>query len=340
MRRPRISVAMGTYDGARFVRAQLESIERQLEPPWELVVSDDGSSDGTVEVVRAFAARAPFPVHVHVNDTNLGFSENFLRTAKRCSGDVVAFCDQDDVWSTRKLLRCGDAFTDPDVVLAMHASHIAGADLVATGATYPEITQARTAPPLTTDPWCAVRGMSMVFRASLARIPWEARPPSHYLPGTPMHHDEWIYSLARVAGATAFIPEPLASYRQHEVNVTGAPNPGHLDALRALLTTGWAYYEARRRQAVAFAVVFGELAARETDPLLEVRWKAGADAYGALAVALDERLVLYARGPGPRKRFTALGRLARAGAYRREHRGGFGIRTLLKDAAAAMAPRR
>jgi glycosyltransferase involved in cell wall biosynthesis len=330
---------MATYNGAEHVDEQLESLAAQRRLPDELVVCDDGSTDATVERVRAFAARSPFRVHLRVNPRNLGFGDNFLQAARLCTGEVVAFSDQDDVWSPSKLERCAEALAAPGVVLAVHANEVADARLVPTGARFPDIIETRTAPPLTTDPWLPVPGMCMVLRRDLLSVDPSDRPPSHYLPGTMIHHDEWIYALARVTGAIAFLADPLGLYRQHGVNVTGAPDPRRSAAVRELLSTGRGYYDARREQAAAFARRFGALAAAEPDPGRRARYDAGAGAYRVLAHRLERRLVAYGADAGRATRLRSVGALARSGAYGAEAGGGFGAGAMLKDAAAALAPR-
>ena len=89
---------MATFNGDTYLSPQLQSLARQTLLPHELVVCDDGSTDRTLEIVRAFAADAPFPVRVHRNDEHLGFADNFLKAAVLCGGELIAFCDQDDVW--------------------------------------------------------------------------------------------------------------------------------------------------------------------------------------------------------------------------------------------------
>ena len=71
--------------------------------PAELIVSDDGSDDGTPDVVARFARDAPFPVVVRRNDRPRGYGENFLGALELATGEFVAFCDQDDVWHPTKL---------------------------------------------------------------------------------------------------------------------------------------------------------------------------------------------------------------------------------------------
>lgn len=104
MSRPlRVSVAMASYDGAAWVEEQLVSIARQTRPPDELIVVDDASSDDTVARVEAFGASAPFPVRVERNPENRGSTPTFERALELCTGGIVCFADQDDVWDPEKI---------------------------------------------------------------------------------------------------------------------------------------------------------------------------------------------------------------------------------------------
>ena len=94
---------MCTYNGAQFLKEQLASIAAQFRPPDELVVCDDGSSDGTGEIVKEFARRSPFATRFVVNDQNLGSTKNFEKAIFLCQGTIVSLADQDDVWYRHKL---------------------------------------------------------------------------------------------------------------------------------------------------------------------------------------------------------------------------------------------
>lgn len=93
----KISVAMATYNGAAYLEQQLESLANQVLHPGELVVTDDGSSDGTLALIEDFARRAPFPVRLVRNEARLGYRGNFIKTSTICGCELIAFCDQDDV---------------------------------------------------------------------------------------------------------------------------------------------------------------------------------------------------------------------------------------------------
>ena len=104
-----ISVALCTYNGARFLEEQLASLLAQNRRPDELVVCDDRSTDSTVQMLESFSRSAPFPVRIQVNPVNLGSTVNFDRAMRLCAGSLIAFCDQDDIWLPHKL-ECNDLF--------------------------------------------------------------------------------------------------------------------------------------------------------------------------------------------------------------------------------------
>jgi glycosyltransferase involved in cell wall biosynthesis len=101
-----ISVALCTYNGARYLTEQFESILQQTEPPDEVIISDDGSNDTTLSLARDFVARASFPVTLLASEgLRLGSTQNFERALRRCHGDLIALSDQDDRWRPERLAR-------------------------------------------------------------------------------------------------------------------------------------------------------------------------------------------------------------------------------------------
>src|SRR5262249_10160572 len=103
--RPKISIALCTYNGAKYLSSQLESYLAQTCLPDEVVVCDDCSQDETVTILNDFAIRAPFPVRILVNDQNLGSTKNFEKSISLCSGEIIFLSDQDDVWMPNKIER-------------------------------------------------------------------------------------------------------------------------------------------------------------------------------------------------------------------------------------------
>lgn len=98
-----ISVALCTYNGVGFVEKQIQSILEQTMPVDEIVVCDDGSTDGTLQIIERLQKNASVEIRVYCNETNLGVGANFQKAVGLCRGDVVFLSDQDDVWFPHKV---------------------------------------------------------------------------------------------------------------------------------------------------------------------------------------------------------------------------------------------
>src|ERR1700741_8897 len=113
MSEPAISVVMTTYNGERFLVQQIESILSQTLPPKEIIVCDDGSSDGTVNILEKY--RKSHSIIYHVNEKRLGVVNNFKKAVSFTSpGNYVALSDQDDIWLPEKLERSATALSTID----------------------------------------------------------------------------------------------------------------------------------------------------------------------------------------------------------------------------------
>lgn len=210
---PRISIAMATYNGSKYLREQLDSLAAQTLPPCELVVTDDGSTDDTFGILDQFSRRAPFPVRLHRNEQRLGYRDNFLKAAQLCSGELIAFCDQDDVWMPDKLLCVAQAFADGTPLLVLH-------DALAVTEQLKTIAYIRT--PDYVMPFSVQFGFTMVFRADLPFGINIDRPPCERdAKSAPLAHDQWISFLACSLGRCRVIRKPLVLYRQHGNNTCG-----------------------------------------------------------------------------------------------------------------------
>jgi glycosyltransferase involved in cell wall biosynthesis len=222
----KMSVAMCTYNGARFVRAQLESIAAQTRIPNELVVSDDCSEDATREIIADFATSAPFPVHLRVNERNLGSTKNFERAIELCDGDAIALSDQDDVWFPEKLRRIEDCFVQrPEVGLVFTDAEVVDEQLQSLGYrlwesvgfdnTQRQFVRAGRVLDVLLPGW-TVTGATMAFRARFRGLVLEI--PSNLR----LIHDGWIALMIASVADICFIEEPLIKYRQHSRQQIGA----------------------------------------------------------------------------------------------------------------------
>jgi glycosyltransferase involved in cell wall biosynthesis len=329
----RISIAMATYNGARFINEQLRSIQEQTVPPYELVISDDGSSDATIDIVSRFAVGAPFPVRIFRNERNMGWRENFLRAALLCSGDWVAFADQDDVWLPRKLQRVAEVAALPsDVVMVIHSADVVDENLVATGERTPDFPRFRVAAPLASPPWLGAWGFTCCFdRSILHEIDVAARPRARSDVRNLQAHDEFIFMLANVLGRVGYVSESLALYRRHQNAVT-ADCEKVRDVIPGLSAMSSVSLESLSDVTVEYASFFRSLEGRLAGIRAE-RCRSAAAYFSVLGNLLMQRSLLYRPHSTWPTRAMHLVRLIATGTYRGYSKG-LGHRALLKDVAA------
>jgi glycosyltransferase involved in cell wall biosynthesis len=219
-----ISVAMATYNGETYLKEQLQSLADQIRLPDELVVGDDGSSDATLSIVEDFRAKAPFPVHIHRNKTNLGYARNFLATAKRCQGDWIAFCDQDDVWLENKLHETNAAIqSDPRPVMILQNSYICDENLSHQRRIFPNFLPQGYYAPRSQYGFWVWPGFLKTVRADVFLLDSNIQKPRSYFPNDGLQtHDKWTCMIANSIGGFLVLSKPVALYRRHDRAVTGA----------------------------------------------------------------------------------------------------------------------
>ena len=110
----KISVCMASYNGEKYIREQLESILKQLKEDDEVIVSDDGSKDYTLDVVRSFGDAR---IKIFENQGEHGYTKNFENALNQSTGDIIFISDQDDVWMDNKVERCLEALKDHELVI-------------------------------------------------------------------------------------------------------------------------------------------------------------------------------------------------------------------------------
>ena len=114
-----ISIIMATYNGEDYIREQLNSIVGYLKPRDELLISDDGSTDDTIQIIEEYVNKYPNVKLVY--GPHDGTSMNFMSTVPKCNGDIVLFCDQDDIWMSEKIETIRSFFeSHPDIQVVMH----------------------------------------------------------------------------------------------------------------------------------------------------------------------------------------------------------------------------
>ncbi|EPE96505.1 hypothetical protein RGCCGE502_20195 [Rhizobium grahamii CCGE 502] len=242
-----ISVVLATYNGERFLEEQLQSLVTQTVRPFEVIISDDDSTDTTPDLLATFERSAPFPVKRWKNSPGLGFRENFLRAASKATGGWIAFCDQDDIWRQDKLEVCQRHF-DEGVTQVVHQADLIDSTGTKIGLFSQGIEETRIRTALFYDVWETFLGFSMMVRREVLDIfPSNQRFVDYIEPKHLIAHDRWGFFLAQTLGKTAEIAEPLVSYRQHSSNLFGksgrkqadadirSKNQGYIDATRGML---------------------------------------------------------------------------------------------------------
>lgn len=226
----KVSIAMCTYNGAKYVLEQLESFERQTRLPDEIIICDDVSKDNTVQLIQEYAAKSALPIKLHPNETNLGMVGNFNRAVGLTTGDIIVLSDFDDVWYPQKIQRFVEEFErQSQAILILSNVNLVdenlrsleqtlwdflGFDLAAQA----EMQRSEGFEFTLRHGSNMFYGTSMAFRCELKQIAWPF--------SVNMNHDQWLGFLAAAQGGVRLISEPLNDYRQHAKQFTGQKQPG------------------------------------------------------------------------------------------------------------------
>jgi glycosyltransferase involved in cell wall biosynthesis len=202
-----ISVCIATYNGARYIEQQLQSIMTQLGPLDEVVVSDDGSTDGTTSILSKFGDPR---IRLIIGDIRLGVIKNFERALGAASGDFIFLCDQDDIWLQGKVDRCLEALKD---------HHLVVTNCIVVDESLNELSPSffdlrKSGPGTLRNLWKnSYLGCCMAMRSSLLNgvLPF---------PRQIAMHDWWIGLVAEQLGSVCFINEPFSLYRRHSSNAS------------------------------------------------------------------------------------------------------------------------
>jgi glycosyltransferase involved in cell wall biosynthesis len=225
-----VSVAICTHNGERFIEEQLRSIIGQTRLPAEIVISDDASTDRTVELVRGLMAAneiidpsASIKFTLIINSTPLGVAANFEQAIRACSGNFITLCDQDDVWLPRRVEAALEIFDqDPSLLLVHSNAQLVDESGAGLGASLFDVLGVDEAVQKVIHGGGAfelllrrnlVTGAATMIRRELADL---AVPfPLGWL------HDEWLAIVAAAVSKIDVIAEPLIDYRQHGRNQIG-----------------------------------------------------------------------------------------------------------------------
>ena len=203
-----ISVCVATYNGASFIREQVLSILACISECDEVIISDDGSTDGTLEIIGSLASTHP---NLRVVDgPHRGLIANFSSVLSLAAGDVVFLSDQDDVWHLNKVDRVMNGFANGDYGVVVHNARIVDASGTPTGQTLFEF---RGSCPgvLKNVIKNSYVGCCMALRRDLL-------PAALPIPEDIEMHDWWIGLVCELVSHACFIDDVVMDYRRHESN--------------------------------------------------------------------------------------------------------------------------
>jgi glycosyltransferase involved in cell wall biosynthesis len=302
MTEPLVSVIVPTYNHSQFVAHTLESVLAQAWPSFEVIVTDDGSTDGTVDIARQYAARYSTRVRVLASERNTGIAANFNRGLAAARGELLAWLGGDDVMLPGKLSRQVAVLESrPDVIGCCHDAEVFDS---ASGKLYGRFTEVYNGRrgvrdggvELLLDPAYLMLPSTMMVRSSAVgglRFDTRIRVSNDWL------FDIELFRRGRIVG----LDDVLARYRRHERNVTSQTSDALEDALVVLAVADARYPDLHRLiRSRRVASIFGEASRR---------WRSG-DRRSAL------RYVAAAAGTGGLRRSLTVGmRLVKVEAGRR-----------------------
>ncbi|MEM6484077.1 MAG: glycosyltransferase family 2 protein [Pseudomonadota bacterium] len=218
---PKISVVLCSFNCEKYIAEQLESIGAQSRKPYEIIISDDGSSDKTLAVIQDAVKNFDFTTNVYVNDVRRGVVSNFGSALSRCSGDYIALSDHDDIWEENKLETVATAIEErkSDVPTLYHADPlIIGSHGKVNSGSF--MSESRITYPQPGEEWARlafanyIPGCTMIFDAKML-------PAVLPFPGQTIMHDWWIALIFSLAGNVSRLPHHLMRYRLHDSNTMG-----------------------------------------------------------------------------------------------------------------------
>lgn len=206
-----VSIAVCTYNGEKYLHEQLDSLLKQTYSNLEVIVTDDKSTDRTMEILSSYATQDT-RVKVYQNETNLGYVKNFSKAIALCTGDFIALADQDDIWKLNKIEKFiaeigNNTLIYSDAILMDENGNPLDKQLIRSENNL--ISGHCNKAFLFNN---CVSGNTLMFKKELLT----------YLLPIPnvSYHDIWIAYVASSVGTITYTDEPMTYYRRHNEQVT------------------------------------------------------------------------------------------------------------------------
>lgn len=204
----RVSVALATYNGEKYIEEQLRTVLANLSECDEVIISDDSSSDRTREIIQNFND----PRIRLIDGPREGIKQNFGNAIKNCSGRYIFLCDQDDIWAENKVERVLAVFEEKKPLVVVHDCELfndSGAILLESFFDYSKSRPGLIKNILKNSYIGCCMAFDSVIKEKILPIPNSIEM-----------HDQWIGVLGDKYGHNEFIKECLIRYRRHEGNAS------------------------------------------------------------------------------------------------------------------------
>lgn len=215
-----MSIAMATYNGGRYLREQLDSLCEQTVPFYELIISDDCSTDSTVEIINDYVKK--FNVKLLTPDNNLGPNKNFENAIRACEGDYIMICDQDDIWMNGKISTCLHYIHDVEYKKGNDTPILISSETICfndnNGINYSSISCEGVETNYLYFILKNLRNQGCTLMMNRALAESLGSFPSLF---QDISYDSYIATVATLIGERCHIHEPLMYYRNHSNNVIG-----------------------------------------------------------------------------------------------------------------------
>lgn len=264
-----VDILLATYNGAQFLAAQIESLLSQTYGNWRLIARDDGSTDGSLGILKDYAGRHPGRIELLEDaEPGLGPCGNFGRLLAHASADYAMFCDQDDVWLPEKTERMIAAIQELEAECGGDTPLLVHCDLRVVDSALemlaPSFWRYQRLNPVKGQFLNRLLIQNVVTGcASIAnRAAVQLALP---IPQDARMHDWWLALVAAAFGRVGYLPEALVLYRQHGTNTLGARRRGLWPIGRKVLTGEIgatarrvrSVLQASQQQAALFGEVYG-----------------------------------------------------------------------------------
>ncbi len=213
-----VSVCLTTYNGEKFIKDQIDSILCQLSDDDEIIVSDDGSTDKTCQIILSFQDRRIKLFNHQVSElykyksVNYRITRNFENALKNASGDIIFLADQDDIWGKNKIQEILNLFLKEKVSLVIHDAVVVNIEMKVQSDSYFQIIQS--------GPGIIRNLIKNSYLGCCMAFDRKILDRSLPFPENLIAHDMWIGLIAEKYSTVRFLNKPLIQYRRHDLTAT------------------------------------------------------------------------------------------------------------------------